>query len=118
MKRGDRRARDPDLFVVHGSDRDPDGSRLSEVIAAHACYNRLRGWRHRSVHVLALLGAVVWLGAFWPQLVPPRYEEVAIDTWPLGLAVTFAIGARELYWYRRRAAYLSDREGGPSGRPV
>ncbi len=105
---------DPDLFVIPPAVRGPGGGdALQAVIDAHASYSRLRRRRQRCVDVLASLGALVWLGAFWPSLEPGRLRALALDLWPVGLLVTLATAAGEWCWYRRRAERLTT--AGPSG---
>ncbi len=110
----DRDAGDPGLFVIPPAGHGPGGGdAVQAVIDAHASYSWLRRRRQRCVHVLASLGALVWLGAFWPSLEPGPLRALALDLWPVGLVVTLATAAGEWRWYRRRAERLA--AAGPSG---
>ncbi len=109
----DRVENNPDLLVISPSDGDPDGVRLQAVIDAHSCYSRFRGWRHLWVHLLASVGALMWLGSSWPNLVPERLRELALVLWPACLIATLVIAGREWRWYRRRAGRLSGYQQRP-----
>jgi hypothetical protein len=91
-------------------DRDPNDASLRRLLEAHVVYERMSGAKKFSLHLLAIVGAVLWVGAMWPALLPPQVLYSALMLW-LGL-LFFAILAsiEEWLWHRKVARYRSDQQ--------
>jgi hypothetical protein len=89
--------------------RDPDGETLRGVLAAQFAYERMRAARSWFIHLLAVVGAIIWLEAIWPDLIP---EDIRFFTWPYSVAFSFLVfGAaiEELVSRHRLKRYVASK---------
>ncbi|MBI3304627.1 MAG: hypothetical protein HYZ72_21400 [Deltaproteobacteria bacterium] len=91
--------------------QDPDQKRstLCALLEAHYAYERMSAARSVCMHLLVLVGVLVWLGACWPSFLPAQAQAFADELWGILLFIVVLAGAEEWKWYRRRARYLAER---------
>jgi hypothetical protein len=104
-----------DFIVIQPSkERDPDGSKLRDALAAHLALERARAHREFLVYVLGAASVPVWLSATWPRWLPDGFRSPALAAWAICLAGLAIVVVSEWRWYRKRAALLVAL-GPPSG---
>ncbi|HEY2922459.1 MAG TPA: hypothetical protein VGK77_26050 [Candidatus Binatia bacterium] len=91
-------------------DRDPHGASLRRLLEAHVTYERMSAAKKFCLHLLAVVGVVVWLGAMWPALLPPRLLESAFALWGAVLFFAVLAGVEEWLWHRKVARYRSEHQ--------
>ncbi len=96
-------------------DLDPDGTSLRRLLEAQFRYERMSAARFLCVHLLAIVGAMVWLGAIWPSLLPAEVLLFALTLWGAFLFLTVWVSVEEWVWHRRMERYLSQHQAGQSG---
>jgi hypothetical protein len=76
----------PDLirFYVNQS-QDPEGIRTRDMLRAHLACERMQAFSHLLLYALVLVGAVVWIAAVQPGLLPPWASHLGEATWGAGL---------------------------------
>lgn len=84
---------------------DRDGTSLRRLLEAHLIYERMSAAKKFSLHLLAVVGVVVWVGAMWPALLPPRLMESASELWGAVLFFTVLASVEEWLWHRKVARY-------------
>ena len=84
---------------------DPDGMKLCKLLTAHETYERLGAARSLVVHLLALVGILVWLDAGWPDLLPRLIQTAAFTLWEVFFCLTLSTSIGEWIWYRRQMYY-------------
>jgi hypothetical protein len=89
-----------------GSD-EPSVRRLLE---AHAVYARMSAAKRFSLHLLALVGVVVWIGAMWPALLPGNLLESALAVWGGLLFIAVLASVEEWVWHRKVARYRTEHQ--------
>lgn len=113
-------------FDLHWSEHDdPDGTRIMEVLTAHADYERIRSRRQSCVYALAGSGVPLWIVAEWPSALRETIRTAVLTVWALGflILVITAIAecrARRILELRIADARTShDREPSePADRPM
>ncbi len=86
-------------FTIN-TDRDANDMPLRRLLEAHVVYERMAAAKRFSLHLLAIVGVVVWIGAEWPFFIPLRLLDAALALW-LGLFF-FAILANFEAWIWNR----------------
>ena len=96
---------EPMLQFTIDNDRDSHSVSLRTMLEAHVIYERMSAAKKFSLHLLAIVGVVVWVGAEWPSLLPARLLDSALALW-VGL-LFFAVLAtlEEWLWHRKVARY-------------
>ena len=77
--------------------KDPDGRRMAELIRASSQAERFGALRSLTIHALAVLGVVLWVGVAFPRHFPEglrRYALAGFATVALGALVALALEAR------------------------
>jgi hypothetical protein len=99
----------PDFIAFEAStERDPDGSRLRDVLNAHFALERARQLRAVLVHWLAAFSLLVWLAAVRPGWPSVETNRGLLAGWALSaLAATVAI-VREWRWRVRLGSRAAD----------
>ncbi|HEY1374868.1 MAG TPA: hypothetical protein VGH50_20515 [Candidatus Binatia bacterium] len=85
------------------------GAAVRRLLEAHRRYARMSGAKTFALHLLALVGLALWIGAMWPAVLPGPVLDDALAVWiaVLGFAVLTSI--EEWLWRRRVAQYQFDR---------
>jgi hypothetical protein len=81
---------------------DPDGAKLRRLLEAYEVYERLGAARSFFVHLLALIGVIVWLDAKWPDFLPSQVHVLAFGLWDVFFCTALSISIGEWIWYRRQ----------------
>jgi Na+/H+ antiporter NhaD/arsenite permease-like protein len=98
------------LQFTLNSERDPYDASLRKLLEAHVKYERMSAARSFSLHLLAIVSAVVWLGVVWPSLLPSQVRAVALALWAVLLLFAVCAGAEEWAWHRKVARYRSEHQ--------
>ena len=86
---------------------DPDGAKLRRLLEAHETYERLGAVRTFFVHLLALVGVIVWLDAKWPDVLPSQVHVLAFGLWDVFFCIALSTSVGEWIWYRRQRGCLT-----------
>ena len=92
------------------SELDPNGAAVRRLLEAHATYQRMSAAKRFSLHLLALVGVVVWIGAMWPALLPTKLLEYALALWGGLLLIAVLASLEEWLWQRKVARYRAERQ--------
>jgi hypothetical protein len=93
-------------------DLDPDGASLRRLLEAHVIYERMSGAKKFSLHLLAIVGVVVWVGAMWPALLPSQVLEPALALWGVLLFLAILASVEEWLWHRKVERYRREHQAG------
>jgi len=91
-------------------DFDPDRASLRKLLEAHLIYERISAAKSFSLHLLTIVGAVVWIGAMWPSLLPSEVRVVALTLWGVLLFFTICASVEEWAWHRRVERYRREHQ--------
>ena len=91
-------------------DLDPDRSSLRPLLEAHCKYERMSAAKSRYLHLLAIVGVWVWLGAMWPSLLPAQVEEFVLVVWGALLLIAAWASVETWAWHRRMKRYLIEHQ--------
>lgn len=105
------------MHITINRDLDPDGSRLRLLVEANCTYERMSAARSLSVHLLAMVSVIVWLGASWPSLLPAQVRAFALALWGGLFFVAILVGVQEWAWHCRLARYLIEYQATQRGDP-
>jgi hypothetical protein len=78
-----------------------DGTSLRKLLEAHRVYARIGAAKRFSLHLLALVGVVVWIGAMWPSLLPAPVRLPALALWGGLLFLAVLASVEERTWRRK-----------------
>ena len=90
-----------------------DKKKLQALIEAQLIYERMNEARLFFVHVLAIIGALVWLCICWPTLFSQNTRAFILALWGTCGLATFVVSVWQWVWHRRRADRLTDYEAMP-----
>lgn len=96
-------------FTIN-SGRDPDGASLRKLLEAHLIYERMGAAKLFSLHLLAIVGVVIWLGEMWPSLLPSQVRVAALALWGCLLLIAVCAGVEEWAWHRRVERYRREHQ--------
>ena len=96
-------------FTIN-KERDPADTSLRKMLEAHLIYERMSAAKKFSLHVLAIVSVVVWVGAKWPDLLPPKVLDSTLVLWVGLLFFAVLAGVQEWLWHRRVARYRSEHQ--------
>jgi hypothetical protein len=99
------------LEVRINKQRDPDRSHLRRVLEAQFAYERMSTARSMLAHLLAIVGAVIWIQAIWPDLLPEEARFFTLLFWGSILFVTLWVAVEEYVWRRKLNRYLAQKGG-------
>ncbi len=91
-----------------------DRSKVRRLLEAQIAYEQMSAARSRFVHLLAVVGAFVWIQVIWPDFVGAQVRLVIVALWGslLALAVWAAIG--EYFCRCKLDRCIADKENKPS----
>ena len=99
----------PDYIAFEASpERDPDGSRLRDVLNAHYTLERVRFHRAVLFHWLAVLSLPVWLVTLWPGWLSLDARRLLLVSWALSALLAAASAIRERWWRARLDSKAAD----------
>jgi len=101
-------------FTIH-RDTISDRSSLRPLLEAHFKYERMSAAKSRYLHLLAIVGVWVWLGAMWPSLLPVQVEEFVLVAWGVLLLLAVWASVETWAWHRKMTRYLSEHEAKQRG---
>lgn len=90
--------------------RDPNDVALRRLLEAHVIYARMNAAKSFSLHLLAVVSAVVWFGEVWPSLLSSQVRAVALALWGVLLLFTICASVEEWVWHRKVARYRSEHQ--------
>ena len=103
----------PDISLRVGPHADQ--AKLEAVLAAQMVYKRVYAGRLLLVHLLAVIGVLLWVSAAWPVLFLESTRAFILALWgTCGLAALF-VSIVEWVWYRRRVRCLAEYEAAQRG---
>jgi hypothetical protein len=97
--------------------RDPDGRKLRALLGATVLAERFGALRSLAVHILAVLGIVVWLAAASPLGFPAPLKLAALVGFAVVAVAAVAALALELRWQRVQRRCLDDSDIQARGDP-
>jgi hypothetical protein len=83
-----------------------DKKKLEALIAAQFIYERLNEARLFLVHLVAIVGAPLWL--WWPTIFSQSARAFLLTLWSVCGLATLAVSVLQWVWYRRRVHRLAD----------
>jgi hypothetical protein len=89
---------------------DVDDAAVRRLLEAHLLYVRMGTAKRFSLHLLALVGVVVWIGAMWPALLPARLMEYVLALWGGLLFIAVLASVEEWIWQRKVARYRIEHQ--------
>ena len=89
---------------------DPKGSSLRSLLDAHVRYERVSAAKKLYLHLLAAVGALVWLGAIWPSLLSVEVEDFALALWGGIFLLILWASFDEWAWHRRVKNYRKEQQ--------
>ena len=89
----------------------PDGSRLDRALVD---YERMRTARSMLVHLLAVVGVVIWLEAMSPDFLSKEVRLSTFILWGSFLFLTLWVAVEEYVLWRKITGYLTRKGGGSS----
>ncbi|HKA35112.1 MAG TPA: hypothetical protein VKH64_18000 [Candidatus Binatia bacterium] len=89
---------------------DPNNASLRRLLEAHVVYERMTAAKKFGLHLLAAVGAIVWLGAEWPQFLPARVLDSALAVWAALLFFCVLATVEEWVWHRKVSRYIDEQQ--------
>jgi hypothetical protein len=90
-----------------------DKKKLQALVDAQLTYERVNEARLFFVHVLAIIGALVWLCLGWPALFSQSARAFILALWGTCSFATLAVSVHQWVWRQRRAHRLAEYEATP-----
>jgi DNA-binding GntR family transcriptional regulator len=90
-----------------------DKKKLQALIEAQLIYERINEARLFFVHVLAIIGALVWLCLCWPTLFSQHTRAFILALWSTCGLATLAVSLCQWVWRHRRTLRLAEYEATP-----
>jgi hypothetical protein len=101
-----------DLIAIRPSEkRDPDGSKLREVLNSHLALERARSSRVVWVHAMAGLSIPVWLACLWPSCLSGTNRRLLLGGWAMVATMVLLRLVAEWRWRLRRDSYAEGLRG-------
>jgi hypothetical protein len=94
---------------------DPDRTKLREVLEAQLTYERGRAARSWFVHLLAVVGVILWIESIWPDLLSPNIRFFSLVVFGGVLFITIRTAIEEIACRRRVQSCLKAQEGVTQG---
>ena len=85
-----------------------DKKKLEALITAQLRYEQLNEARLFLVHLLAIVGAPLWLCLWWPTVCSQSTRAFLLALWSLCGLATLTVSICQWVWYRRRIHRLAD----------
>lgn len=89
---------------------------LTAMIAAHLMYERMIAARVFLVHVLAVIGLLLWAEAMWPPHFSDQTRAVTGALWGTCSLLTLGVVTLEWFWRRTREHRLDEYQSPPRGK--
>jgi len=89
---------------------DPDGRRMRELLEAIAQVERYAVLHALTVHALAAIGAVLWLGVAFPSILPDGVRRFTLACFAAIGAVTVAVLVLERRWQNVQRRRMSEND--------
>lgn len=89
---------------------DPKSASVRRLLEAHVTYQHMNAAKRFSLHLLAFVGVVVWIGALWPGLLPAKLLEYALALWGGLLFIATLSSIEEWIWQRKVARYRTEHQ--------
>jgi hypothetical protein len=83
---------------------------VRRLLEAHVVFERMSAAKRFSLHLLVLVGVVIWIGAMWPALLPGNLLETALAVWGGLLFIAVLASVEEWVWHRRVVRYRSEHQ--------
>lgn len=90
-----------------------DKKKLQALIEAQFMYERMNEARLFCVHLLAIIGAPLWLCIWWSTVFSQAERAFLLALWSVCSLVTLSVSALQWMWYRRRTQRLADYKTTP-----
>ena len=90
-----------------------DKKKLEALVATQLMYERLNEARLFCVHVLAIIGALVWLCLGWPVLFSQHARAFILALWSTCGLATLGVSICQWVWHHRRSHRLAEYEATP-----
>ena len=92
-------------------EREPDDSILRTLLEAHMKYERTNNAKSVCLHLLAIVGILVWFEAMWPAIIPGPMETFVLTVWGALLALSRGPASRHGHGTEKsRAIFASIRQ--------
>jgi hypothetical protein len=101
-------------FTIH-RDTISNRSSLRPLLEAHFKYERMSAAKSRYLHLLAIVGVGVWVGAMWPSLLPVQMEEFILVLWAALLLIVVWASVETWACGRKMTRYLGEHKAKQRG---
>lgn len=98
-------------------DRDPNDKSLRILLEAHFRYERMSAAKSLCLHLLTVVGVIVWLAAAWPFLLPSELQLFVLVLWGGLFFIAVWTGFEEWLWHRKVARYRDGHQAKQKQRP-
>ena len=97
--------------------RDPRDGSLRRLLEAHVVYEQMSAAKKVFLHLLAIVGLLVWVGAMWPSLFSSQLLDSVLAVWISLLFFAVVATVEEWLWQRKVARYREQqsKENEPAG---
>src|SRR5262249_36339855 len=95
--------------VPQGADRQ----KLQALIEAQLIYEKMNEARLFFIHVLAIIGAPLWLYIWWSTVFPQSARAFLLALWSVCGLATLIVSVLQWMWYRRRVQRLAEYKATP-----
>jgi hypothetical protein len=90
-----------------------DSTAVRKMLDAHVVRERMASAKSVSLHLMAALSVIVWLGAKWPGLMPTRLLDAALAVWAAFFFVCLVAALEEWLWYKKAERYQQQQAPRP-----
>jgi hypothetical protein len=90
-------------------ERNPNSPALRRLLEAHVVYERMSSAKKFSLHLLTIVGLVIWIGAEWPAFLPPRVFDCALALWIGLLFLALLASVEQWFWHRKVDRYRREQ---------
>ena len=95
--------------VPQGADKE----KLQALIEAQLIYEKMNEARLFLIHVLAIIGAPLWLYIWWATVFPQSARAFLLALWSVCGLATLTVSITQWIWYRRRVKRLAEYKATP-----
>jgi len=95
--------------VPQGADKD----KLQALIEAQLIYERMNEARLFFVHLLAVIGAPLWLYIWWVAVFSQSTRAFLLALWSVCRLATLIVSVLQWVWYHRRKQRLAEYKATP-----
>ncbi len=94
------------MQVTLNGARNLNDSPVCVLLEAHIKYERTNNARSVCLHLLAIIGILVWLEAMWPAFLPRQMEEIVLTVWGILLGLAVWASLEVWIWHRKITRYI------------